>query len=373
MKKYIILFIFIISVIFTNNVFASSTNGTIDPVHNYAWSSYLGWFNFNADQGNIHITDSELTGYIWTQNYGWVNLSPTDSGVKNDGEGHLSGFAWGENLGWGDFSHVTIDANGIFHGSVLNLNLNAQSLSFDCDNCSVWTDWRPLNVRNPVVVTPPISSGGSSTGSYIPVVIPITPPVIIPEIITPPLPINSVPVVFQNPVLPHSGFAPKSKIIIKNTIPVISKKEILIYPRFKIPVLKINSKIESVGLTPAGAMDSPAGPVNVGWFSLGTKIGEKGSAVIDGHSGYKNNVQAVFDNLYKLKKGDKIYVVDEKGKTITFVVRELKLYKPNQDATNIFISNDNLSHLNLITCTGKWDSVAKSHSQRLVVFTDREI
>jgi hypothetical protein len=47
-------------------------------------------------------------------------------------------------------------------------------------------------------------------------------------------------------------------------------------------------------------------------------------------------------------------------------------YDPNISATDVFISSDKKSHLNLITCTGTWDSILKSHSSRLIVFTDKE-
>lgn len=143
--------------------------------------------------------------------------------------------------------------------------------------------------------------------------------------------------------------------------------------RIKIPKIKVDAAVEYVGLTESGAMDVPKGPSNAAWFDLGTRPGEVGSAVIDGHSGYKDNKPAVFDNLYKLKKGDKISVLDEKGMTVNFVVREIRKYNPNADAADVFSSNDTKAHLNLITCTGFWNKIWKSHSERLVVFTDKEI
>lgn len=138
-----------------------------------------------------------------------------------------------------------------------------------------------------------------------------------------------------------------------------------------IPVIKINVFIEDVGLTKDKAMDVPKDPDNVAWFNLGPQIGEIGSAVIDGHSGWKNNRPAIFDNLSKLKIGDKIYVKDKEGKIVTFVVSRLKNYSPKEDASNVFYSNDNQAHLNLITCSGSWDNKTKSHSTRLVVFTNK--
>ncbi|MEK7588915.1 MAG: class F sortase [Patescibacteria group bacterium] len=142
--------------------------------------------------------------------------------------------------------------------------------------------------------------------------------------------------------------------------------------RLRIPRIKVNALVEHVGLTPLGAMDAPKGPMGVGWLDLGPRPGEEGNAVLNGHSGYKNNVPAVFDNLYKLRKGDLLYIEDDKGVTIRFVVREIRKYDPNADATNVFSSSDGLSHLNLITCTGSWNKKTKTHSERLIVFTDRE-
>lgn len=140
--------------------------------------------------------------------------------------------------------------------------------------------------------------------------------------------------------------------------------------RLKIPKINVDATIEQVGLAPDGSMDVPKGPAEVVWYKLGPRPGEIGSAVMAGHSGWKNNRPAVFDNLNKLKRGDKIYVEDEKGITITFVVRESRSYDPEADATDVFTSSDGKAHLNLITCEGIWNEITKSRSERLVVFTD---
>lgn len=143
--------------------------------------------------------------------------------------------------------------------------------------------------------------------------------------------------------------------------------------RLKIPKMNVDTSIDYVSVTPDGAMDVPDGPDNVAWFQLGPRPGDMGSAVIAGHYGWKNNIPAVFDNLNQLRKGDKVYVTDENGTIMTFVVRELQLFKEHDDASAVFISNDGMSHLNFITCEGVWNKIVKSYPKRLVVFTDREI
>jgi LPXTG-site transpeptidase (sortase) family protein len=140
--------------------------------------------------------------------------------------------------------------------------------------------------------------------------------------------------------------------------------------RLKVPKINVDVTVEYVGLASDGAMDTPKSPDDVVWFELGQRPGENGSAVIAGHYGWGNGKASVFDNLYKLHKGDKLYIEDDKGIAVSFVVRESRRYDPEADASNVFNSNDGKSHLNLITCDGIWDGAKKSYSKRLVVFAD---
>ncbi len=140
--------------------------------------------------------------------------------------------------------------------------------------------------------------------------------------------------------------------------------------QIKIPRIKVDSIIESMGLTPDGEVDSPLGPKNAGWWNGGPIPGTIGSAIIDGHSGWKDNIPAIFDSLDKLEKGDKIYVISDTGITTIFSVSKLKIYGKDDVALDVFTSTDNKSHLNLITCTGIWDNVAKGRDSRIVVFAD---
>ena len=142
--------------------------------------------------------------------------------------------------------------------------------------------------------------------------------------------------------------------------------------RIKIPAIMVDAAIEAVALASDGSMDTPKGPAEVGWYSLGQRPGEQGSAVMTGHFGWRDSIPAVFDNLSKLQIGDKVYVEDKNKVAIIFVVRELRMYDKNEDAEMVFRSSDGKSHLNLITCEGNWDKNAKSYSNRLVVFTDKQ-
>jgi len=158
---------------------------------------------------------------------------------------------------------------------------------------------------------------------------------------------------------------------VKNVAPSVRAKRGLPV-RLTIPKINVNAVVNHVGLTSDGAVDVPKDASTVAWYNLGPYPGEKGSAIIDGHFSWKNNLPAVFDNLHKLKKGDKLFVEDAQGIITTFVVRELKTYGEKQNASAIFNANDDKAHLNLITCQGVWNKAKKSYSDRLIVFTDKE-
>lgn len=138
--------------------------------------------------------------------------------------------------------------------------------------------------------------------------------------------------------------------------------------RLIIPLINVDANIQQLGVTSKGEMEVPSNSIDVGWFKLGSRPGEKGSAVITGHFNGENGEVGVFANLYKLKKGDKVYIKDDKGKSVIFAVWESRIYDPGY-ADDVFGRNDS-AHLNLVTCDGVWDGAKKSYNERLVVFTD---
>jgi LPXTG-site transpeptidase (sortase) family protein len=142
--------------------------------------------------------------------------------------------------------------------------------------------------------------------------------------------------------------------------------------RLKIPGINVDSAIESVGLTSDGAVGIPKDPNNAAWYNVGPRPGEIGSAVITGHVNWYFGATGVFADLHKVKPGDKITVLDDKGSIISFVVREIRNYDAAADAIDVFYTNDGKSHLNLITCEGVWNKIKRQYSERLVVFTDKE-
>lgn len=142
--------------------------------------------------------------------------------------------------------------------------------------------------------------------------------------------------------------------------------------RISIPSGSVDANIEYIGLTPEGAVDAPKNPATVAWFNLSPRPGEIGNSVLVGHSGWKENRPAVFDTLFELRAGDKIYVVDAGGETLTFIVRELHTYTTGDDTSAVFTEADGKAHLVLITCEGDWNKTTETYSARLAIFADME-
>jgi LPXTG-site transpeptidase (sortase) family protein len=140
--------------------------------------------------------------------------------------------------------------------------------------------------------------------------------------------------------------------------------------QLKIPSIGVDALIKPSGLTPEGDMAIDDSIDSVAWYKLGIQPGQKGSAVIAGHYGWKDGQPSVFNNLYTLKSGDMLMTINQSKGETKFSVIEVRRYDPHADATRVFRSNDGRAHLNLISCIGTWESSERTYSQRLVVFAD---
>jgi LPXTG-site transpeptidase (sortase) family protein len=166
-------------------------------------------------------------------------------------------------------------------------------------------------------------------------------------------------------------YAKTTQAVAVNTPATAAQTRVAWPVHLTIAKIAVDAPLDYVRLTPQGALDTPDSPANAGWYDGGSRPGEKGTAVIDGHFGWKDGIPAVFDQLHKLSPGDLIQVKDERGQMISFAVRELRTYQKDQADKEVFATNDDKVHLNLITCEGTWNEAQKSYTNRLVVFADK--
>lgn len=135
--------------------------------------------------------------------------------------------------------------------------------------------------------------------------------------------------------------------------------------QLSIPAISLTSPVISVSTNAQGQMDVPDGSTNnVGWYKHGVIPGEVGSAVMDAH------VFAAFKNLRSLKIGDDVYVKNEAGTRLHFIVREIRVYPLNEMTPDMLFRQTNARQLNLITCAGSLTSDRTTYDHRLVVYTE---
>ncbi|WP_158541108.1 class F sortase [Sporosarcina sp. BI001-red] len=172
---------------------------------------------------------------------------------------------------------------------------------------------------------------------------------------------------------PQSSLPTKQEASVKKPSPdgllLKSEQKGIIPVTLEIPAIGVKTDIENVGELENGQMGVPDGVDNVGWFEPGTLPGNSGSSVMAGHIDSLTG-PAVFYKLDRLKKGDEVVVRGEDGKSLTFIVTRTEKY-PRKDAPIEEIFGFSYgSRLNLITCTGEFNRKAKTHEERLVVYTE---
>lgn len=142
--------------------------------------------------------------------------------------------------------------------------------------------------------------------------------------------------------------------------------------QLQIPSIKIDAFVQTVGLAEdsVGEMAVPDNFTDVGWYKYGPRPGMPGSAVMAGHLNGKNVPEAVFYNLGEVEIGDHVMVIGEDGTVLTFTVVDVRIYAHDADTEEVFVSNDGVVRLNLITCAGDWLSNEDLYEERTVIFTE---
>ena len=174
------------------------------------------------------------------------------------------------------------------------------------------------------------------------------------------VPLASMPESFQE----HLNLSTPQVLINKNTT---AQSYPVSYPKqLRIPSIKVDAKVQYVGITKNGKMATPNNFTDVGWFQYGTTPGETGSAVIAGHVDNGLAFPAVFADLGNLSVGGDVYIDTIGGSTLHFKVINIQNYYAEAKTGDIFNQNDG-KYLKLITCAGTWSILHRTHDQRMVM------
>jgi len=139
--------------------------------------------------------------------------------------------------------------------------------------------------------------------------------------------------------------------------------------RLKIPAIGVDATIQRVELTKTKQLDVPSDPAVVGWYGLGPRPGDEGTAILDGHLDI-GKTKGVFWNLRHLRVGQTLTVTDAEGKERTFRVNRRKIYDVVGAPLEEVYGFRPGKNLRIITCAGVWRKSMNHYDKRLVIFAE---
>lgn len=139
--------------------------------------------------------------------------------------------------------------------------------------------------------------------------------------------------------------------------------------RLRVPKIGIDTTVQWVGEDAEGQMMVPSNYGDVAWYELGPPPGTPGNAVVAGHLDSTTG-PAVFFRLRELQPGDEIFIGNEAGQELRFVVADSELYDADNAPLDRIFGPAIKPRLNLVTCDGAFDQSARQYDKRLVVFTE---
>lgn len=137
--------------------------------------------------------------------------------------------------------------------------------------------------------------------------------------------------------------------------------------RLVIPRIGVDAKVEARGLDSERNLATPDDYRDVAWYDRGPRPGEPGNAILNGHVNWWTG-DAVFTRLARLRAGDIVRVVRADGRVLTFHVTTRRTVDANARLASLFEPSAT-STLTLITCSGIWNPLTQSDTQRLLVST----
>ena len=129
------------------------------------------------------------------------------------------------------------------------------------------------------------------------------------------------------------------------------------------------ARVRSAGVGPRGALEIPADPAQVGWWTGGARAGEPfGGVVLAGHvdsAGYGIGVMA---EMIRMRPGQRLEVTADAGRRQAYrVERVWKVNRARIAADTELFDQDRPHRLVLITCGGPFDRRAQHYRDNVIV------
>ncbi|MEV4442697.1 class F sortase [Streptomyces sp. NPDC049577] len=140
--------------------------------------------------------------------------------------------------------------------------------------------------------------------------------------------------------------------------------------KITIKTLAVEAPIEGHGLDALGGVEPPPyeRPNTVAWYQSGPQPGSSGAAILVGHVDTEKT-PAVFYELPRMKRGDKIVIDRTDGTTAEFTVEDVAVVaKDHFDDQKVYGARDeNRAELRLITCGGNYNRAQHEYTANVVV------
>lgn len=131
--------------------------------------------------------------------------------------------------------------------------------------------------------------------------------------------------------------------------------------------LGVSARVLPMGRNADNSLQAPINIYDAGWYTSSAKPGQPGATLIDGHSGL--SVPGIFSRLGDLEPGDHIRVETGGRATRNYeVVKRDVVDRDDVNMSELMIPHGADRGLNLVSCTGAWDSRAGTASQRVLIF-----
>ena len=155
---------------------------------------------------------------------------------------------------------------------------------------------------------------------------------------------------------------------------------------FAAPSVGVQVTVVSVGLDRRGAMEAPEGPLGSAfwregfWFRGGAVPGTPGTSTIAGHLDDIAGRPAAFWNIRQVQTGQEVtYTRASDGAVLRYKIVETDVWTDSYASQPAQLqriygggdTSDGVSHLTLVTCTGRW--VNGQYDHRFVAFAVLEL
>jgi LPXTG-site transpeptidase (sortase) family protein len=140
-----------------------------------------------------------------------------------------------------------------------------------------------------------------------------------------------------------------------------------------IPAIGVSAPVVSLRGHRSGLLEVP--PLGssryAAWYRFSAVPGYRGNAVLVGHVDTYLG-PAVFYNLYRLRRGDSIYVSVGRGhRAVRYAVRWVREVPKRRFPSRLVFGRTHARRLWLITCGGNFDYVTRSYEDNIIVSATR--